>query len=154
MKLGTVPAGFDVDGYHVGSSVGDDGAAIPVGGADVRAGKLPAVEFANFVGRIAAFERGSDGVHAAESGAGGAVLLNLCSGIDINAQIFGGLVGIFGSFHGAEGSFDFDVLAILGDVGLPGDAETDNGEHGNAENTKEDDRANHDEDSLEAAAAA
>src|ERR1043166_3123778 len=141
MKLGTVAAGFDIDGDHVGSSVGDDSAAIPVGGADVRAGKLAAVEFADFVGCIAAFERGGNGVHAAERGAGGAVFLDLCSGIDINAQVFCGLIGIFGSFHSAEGSFDFDVVAILGDVGMPGDAKPDNCEHGYAENSKRDDRA-------------
>src|ERR1051326_4932977 len=152
MKLGTVAAGFDIDGYHVGSSVGDDSAAIPVGGADVRAGKLAAIEFADFVGCIAAFERGGNGVHAAERRHAGAVFLNLRSGIHINAQVFCDLIGIFGSFHGAERSFGLDVVTILSDVGMPGDAETDNGEHGDAENSEKNDRANDDEDSLEAAA--
>ena len=39
--------------------------------------------------------------------------LHLGAGIDIDAEIFGGLVGILGGFHRAERSFDFHVIAVL-----------------------------------------
>ena len=74
---------------------------------------------------VVAFETGGDGVDVSEGGGGGAVLLDFGSGIDIDAEIFGGLFGILGGFDGAEGSFDLDVIAFLGDVRALGDAIAD-----------------------------
>ena len=69
-------------------------------------------------------------------------------------RIFGGLIGIFGGFDGAEGSVDLDVIALLGDARAFGDAVADDADGDHSDDTDADDDGDDDEDHFEGAAAA
>ena len=98
------------------------------GCSDFRPRKLRPIEAANLIHGIAALKCGSDGAHASKGRGSCAFFLDLGAGIDIDAQILDRLVRIFGCLYAAKRSFDFDVIAFLRDMRIPGEMQGHEGE--------------------------
>lgn len=157
LEFGVIADGLDVDGDHillvVLLIVGDDGAVILVGTCRPGIGKLGFVEVADLVYGVAGFELCGDGMDGSEGHGRRAVFLDFGSGVDIDAEIFGGLHGIVGADR-AEGSFDFHVVTFLVNLGVLGDTVGEEADAGYAEDSDEDDHGDDDQNNFDGATAA
>src|SRR5208282_1579574 len=157
LEFCAVAAGFDIDGDRIllgaGHHVGDDAAAIAIGRCHGCRWELGLIKGADLVGRVATLEVGGDRMHASDGDRSCAVFLHLRAGVDLDAQLADGLIGIVGA-EGAEWRIDFYLAAFLGYMRGFGDVVSDEDDRGNAENSDAHDYGDDDQNYFERAATA
>ena len=96
-------------------------------------------------------------MNAAERRGGRAFFLHFRARVDIYAEIFDGLIGVFRTLHGAEWGFDFYVVAVLVNAAvIDGILDAVNAVHNSAsgQDPETGEHGNDDQDDFESAAAA
>lgn len=143
-----ISIGIDINSDQIFGIVGDDGAMVRLRGGDHRVGEFRFVERGDSIQRVTGFKACGYSVHASEVGDLRASVQYLRARIDFYAYVTSGFLWVFGALHGAKGSFDSDVVAVLVDASVVGYAQTDEGNGGYTQHANQDDRSNDDQDDF------